>query len=286
MSLPASIIHGESIPGYPIFTINHPTCTARVALNGAHVMEWTPAGQSPVLYLSPDAVLEPGKPIRGGIPICWPWFNAHPTDATKPMHGFARNRPWTLMEASESEEGVKLSFVLCSDTSTHELWPHGFEAHLTFRLGAKLEVTLQTINKSDSDMQIAEALHTYLTVGDISKITVKGLADTDYLDTVGERMLRHQTGDITFDREVDRQYVSEGTVTVEDPALGRTITVEKSGSRTTVVWNPWIEKSKRLADLPDEAYHGFLCVEAANAGDAFVTVPPGGSHVIQTVIHL
>ncbi|MES2735209.1 MAG: D-hexose-6-phosphate mutarotase [Verrucomicrobiota bacterium] len=286
MSLPASITLSEAIPGYPTFTVNHATCTARVALNGAHVMEWTPTGHSPVLYLSPEAVLEPGKPIRGGIPVCWPWFNAHPSDASKPMHGFARNRPWTLMEASESEEGVKMSFVLCSDAATHELWPFEFEAHLTVILGAKLDVSLQTINKSGSEFAVAEALHTYLTVGDIAQVTVKGLAETTYLDTVGERTLRHQTGDITFDQEVDRQYFSGGTVVVEDPALGRKLTVEKNGSGTTVVWNPWIEKSKRLGDLPDEAYHQFLCVEAANAGEAAVTVPPGGAHVIQTIISL
>ncbi|MBB5038482.1 D-hexose-6-phosphate mutarotase [Prosthecobacter dejongeii] len=286
MSLPASISLSEALPGYPIFTVNHPTCTARIALNGAHVMEWTPTGHSPVLYLSPDAVLEPGKPIRGGIPVCWPWFNAHPTDEAKPMHGFARNRPWTLIEASESDSGVKMAFVLCSDAATRELWPHEFEAHLTVLLGSTLEVSLQTINKGSSEFSIAEALHTYLTVGDITQVTVKGLAETPYLDTVGARAMRHQTGDITFDQEVDRQYVSLATVTVEDPALRRSLTIEKSGSATTVVWNPWIEKSKRLADLPDEAYPHFLCVEAANAGDATVTVAPGEAHVIQTTIRL
>lgn len=284
MSLPASVQLCEAIPGYPIFNIQHPTCTARIALNGAHVMEWTPAGHSPVLYLSPQAVIEPGKPIRGGIPVCWPWFGPHPTDETMPMHGFARTRPWTLMEASESDEGVKISFVLCSDAATHELWPHEFEAHLTVHLGAQLEVSLMTINKSGSDMLLAEALHTYLTVGDISQITVKGLDGSAYLDTVGERTERQQSGDITFDREVDRQYHSSGTITVTDPALNRTLTIEKGESGTTVVWNPWIEKSKRLADLPDEAYLQFLCIEAANAGVAAVTLPSGSAHTLRTTV--
>lgn len=284
MSLPASVHLSEAIPGYPVFVIEHAACTARIALNGAHVMEWTPAGHSPVLYLSPQAVLEPGKPIRGGIPVCWPWFNAHPSDETKPMHGFARNRPWTLMEASESDEGVKMSFVLCSDAATHELWPHEFEAHLTVHLGASLEVTLQTINKSGSDLLLAEALHTYLTVGDINQVTVKGLDGSGYLDTVGERTERQQSGDITFDREVDRQYHSTGTVTVVDSALNRTLTIDKAESGTTVVWNPWIEKSKRLADLPDEAYQQFLCIEAANAGDATLTLTPGSAHSLRTTI--
>jgi glucose-6-phosphate 1-epimerase len=143
-----------------------------------------------------------------------------------------------------------------------------------------------TENLSDTPFTITEALHTYLTVGDIEKVTVRGLANTKYLDTVGERTMREQEGDILFDREVDRQYESTGGVIVEDRALGRNLVVNKLGSGTTVIWNPWIEKSKRLADLPDEAYHGFLCVEAANAGDSAVTVMPGGKHVLLTQVSL
>lgn len=143
-----------------------------------------------------------------------------------------------------------------------------------------------TENLGDTAFILTEALHTYLTVGDIQKVTVRGLAETRYLDTVGERTLRDQEGDITFDREVDRQYDSTGGVIVDDQAFGRNLVVNKLGSGTTVVWNPWIEKSKRLADLPDEAYHGFLCVEAANAGDRAVTVQPGGRHVLLTQVSL
>lgn len=286
MSLPDSITFSEASPGYPVFIVDHPACQARVALNGAHVMEWTPAGQKPVLYLSPQAVLENGKPIRGGVPVCWPWFNAHPSDETKPMHGFARNRPWKLMHATDSETGVKMHFALCSDADTCALWPHDFEAHVTLELGTHLAISLKTVNKSGHDMVLTEALHTYLTVGDIAQTTVRGLSGTDYLDTVGERTMRHQEGDITFDREVDRQYASSATVSIEDAAWNRTLVVEKEGSATTVVWNPWIEKSKRLGDLPDEAFHGFLCVEAANAGTAAVTVAPGAAHEVRTVVRV
>lgn len=133
-------------------------------------------------------------------------------------------------------------------------------------------------------MVITEALHTYLSVGDISQTTVRGLANARYLDTVGERTMREQEGDITFDREVDRQYLSTGGVVVEDPAWERKLIIDKLGSGTTVVWNPWIEKSRRLADLPDEAYHGFLCVEAANAGESAVRIASGGQHVIVTSV--
>lgn len=282
--LPRSVTLDEAAPDYPVFIVRHPMAAARIALNGAHVMEWTPVSQRPVLYMSPQAVLEPGKPIRGGVPICWPWFNVHPTDASKPMHGFARIRMWDLAGASETDGEVQLVFRLTSNTETATLWPQPFHAQVEIKVGSTLEIALTTENISDSPATIREALHTYLAVGDISRVTVRGLANTDYLDTVGVPTVRYQEGDITFDREIDRQYISQGTVTVNDPAWRRTLVVEKEGSGTTVVWNPWVEKSRRLADLPDEAYHHFLCVEAANAGDAEVRVAPGETHRLATRI--
>lgn len=287
MNLPDCITLEEPTPGYPIYVINHPAAKARVAQHGAHVMEWTPAGQSqPVLYMSPDALLEHGKPIRGGIPVCWPWFGGHPSDASQPMHGFARILPWELVRADAKENHVAMLFKLESSADTQAFWPQNFRCHLGVSIGASLEVSLMTENLSDMPFSVTEALHTYLTVGDIEKITVRGLAGTKYLDTVGERVMREQEGDITFDREVDRQYASTGGVIIEDQTFSRNLVVNKLGSGTTVVWNPWIEKSKRLTDLPDDAYHGFLCVEAANASESAVTIMPGGKHVLLTQISL
>ena len=287
MILPDCITMEEPKPGYPVYVINHLEVTARVALQGAHVMEWRPTAQTePVLYMSPDALLEHGKPIRGGIPVCWPWFGGHPTDATKPMHGFARTRPWELVRADAKEGYVAMLFKLESSEETKALWPHDFRCHVGISFGAALEVSLMTENTGDSPFILSEALHTYLTVGAIELVTVRGLSESKYLDTVGERTMRDQEGDITFEGEVDNQYASTAGVIVEDRSFVRNLVVNKLGSGTTVVWNPWIEKSKRLADLPDDAYHGFLCVEAANAGDAAVTVMPGGQHVLQTQISL
>jgi glucose-6-phosphate 1-epimerase len=287
MNLPACITMEEPAPGYPVYVINHPAATARVARHGAHVMDWQPAGQArPVLYMSPEALLEHGKPIRGGIPVCWPWFGGHPADAAKPMHGFARILLWELVRADSKEDQVSMLFKLESNAETKSHWPHDFRCHLGISIGAALEVSLMTENPGSEPFAVSEALHTYLTVGDITQVTVKGLAGTKYLDTVGEHTLREDEGDVLFDREVDRQYESTAGVTIVDRALNRNLVVNKLGSNTTVVWNPWIEKSKRLADLPDEAYHHFLCVEAANAGDAAVTVMPGGRHVLQTRISL
>lgn len=287
MTLPDCITIEEPTPGYPVYVINHPEVSARVALQGAHVMEWRPASQTqPVLYMSPDALLEHGKPIRGGIPVCWPWFGGDPTDATKPMHGFARTRPWELVRADAKEGHVAMLFKLVSSEETKALWPHDFCCHVGISFGSALEVSLMTENTGNSPFILSEALHTYLTVGEISEVTVRGLSESKYLDTVGEHMMREQEGDITFEGEVDNQYASTAGVIVEDRSLVRNLVVNKLGSGTTVVWNPWIEKSKRLADLPDNAYHGFLCVEAANAGDSAVTVMPGGKHVLLTQVSL
>lgn len=274
----------ETLEGYPVLRIDHPLCVASVALHGAHVMEWTPQGHEPVLYLSSQAVRRPGKAVRGGIPICWPWFNAHPTDAAKPSHGIARTRLWELEEANAGEDGVTLAFGLRSTEDTRQFWPFEFEARVTVRLGRTLEVSLGTLNCGETPFALSEALHTYLRIGDVKRVAVQGLDGAAYLDTVGERVMRQQQGDILFSGEVDRQYEADGVVWVEDPVLGRTLEVEKEGSATTVVWNPWVEKARTLADLPDDGYLNFLCVEAANAGRATLLLPPGESHQIRTKI--
>ncbi|MCA1962355.1 MAG: D-hexose-6-phosphate mutarotase [Prosthecobacter sp.] len=287
MLLPDCIQAEDSPGGFRTYSIKHPACSASVAENGAHVMTWQPMGQDqPVLYLSPQATLSPGKAIRGGIPICWPWFNAHPSDPTKPMHGIARIQRWELLRADAQLDHVSMLFRLRSTGQTCDVWPHDFTCHVGISLGAKLEVSLMTQNNGTEAMVITEALHTYLAVGDIAQTTVRGLKGARYLDTVGTPAQRLQEGEITFGCEVDRQYVSTAGVVVDDPAWDRRLIIDKLGSGTTVVWNPWIDKSKRLPDLPDEAYRGFLCVEAANAGEAAVRLPPGGHHVIVTTLQV
>jgi len=284
MHLP-DCLHLGGTPAYPIHEVRHPRASARIAVNGAHLMEWTPAGAHPVLFLSPDAVLEPGKAIRGGVPVCWPWFGPQ-ADPQRPMHGYARILPWNLVKAESDESGVHLVYELTDGEAATPWWNPGLRARLEMHLGTELAVELFTRNSGDEPVRLEEALHTYLSVGDITRVCVRGLDGAHYLDTVGEPTRRRQEGNIVLDREIDRQYASEAAVTVEDPAWGRTLIVEKEGSATTVVWNPWIEKSKRLADLPDEAYLGFLCVEAANAGAGAVELAPGAEHVLRKRVRL
>ncbi|WP_411826462.1 D-hexose-6-phosphate mutarotase [Luteolibacter sp. AS25] len=275
MNLPPSVRLVEISPSYPVFEIKHPTCEARVALHGAHVMSWKPLDEDEVLYLSPDAVFKEGKAIRGGIPVCWPWFNAHPTNPEMPSHGIARNRFWELKEAGEDEGGVTLVFEMKDG-----IW----NAKVTVRAGAELEVSLETLNPNEVPIVVSGALHTYFGVSEIEKVRVVNLEGSEYLDTVGEETMRRQNGVVKFTEEVDRIYESSDNLLLVDDVSGRTILVEKGGSPSTVVWNPWAGKAAGLGDMPDADYLKFCCIEAAIANDRAVIVMPGSSHVLSTRI--
>jgi glucose-6-phosphate 1-epimerase len=273
--LPPCVRLAEMTPGYPVFEIDHPTCVARVALHGAHVMSWRPVDEEEVLYLSPDAVFKEGKAVRGGIPVCWPWFNAHPADPSQPSHGLVRGRFWEFLGAAENDTGVTLRFGIRVG-----IW----NAELTVKAGEDLEVSLVSKNVSEVPVVVSGALHTYLGVSDIEQVRVVSLDGCAYLDTVGEHQNRIQKGDVIFDREVDRIYESSSSLLLVDDLSGRTILIGKAGSPSTVVWNPWAEKAAALADLPDEGYLKFCCIEAAIANDRAEIVMPGASHVLMTRI--
>ncbi|MFN4944370.1 MAG: D-hexose-6-phosphate mutarotase [Akkermansiaceae bacterium] len=271
MNLPDSIRLSESSPSYPIFEIDHPTCSARVALHGAQVISWRPADEDEVFYLSPDAVFKEGKAIRGGLPICWPWFNAHPTNPEMPSHGIVRTRFWNFVAASESDEGVTLQFEMVEG-----IW----SAVVTFKIGEALEVILETRNPNEIPIVVSGALHPYFAVSDIEQVRVVNLDGADYLDTVGTPTQRKQKGALNFSGELDSIYDSSSNVLLVDDLSGRTLLIEKTGSPSTVVWNPWIEKSAALKDLPNDGYQKFCCIEAAIANDKAVIVMPGSIYVL------
>lgn len=283
IALPACVRLTHPAENYPVLEIDHPSCTARVALHGAHVMEWQPAGHEPVLYCSPQAVLREGKAIRGGIPVCWPWFNAHPTDPSKPAHGVARSRFWQLTDAQDGGESVELRFELKSDDATRTIWDQDFHAIVEVRLGAELQVSLTSRNTGSAAFQETGALHTYLAVGDIAEVAVQGLDGVAFKTVVRDEPGLQQ-GDLRIEGEVDRIFSSVATVIVRDGE--RTIHVHKHGSASTVVWNPGPEKAAKLGDLPPEDFRRFVCVEAANTPGAEVTVAPGAHHVLRTRITL
>jgi glucose-6-phosphate 1-epimerase len=277
----------DPTPGYEVYEIEHPLFTAKVARHGAHVMEWRPAGTEPVLYCSSQAVLKEGKAIRGGIPICWPWFNAHPTDPTKPSHGFARTRFWNYQGAEIDDKQVRMRFTLEDDETTRAIWPHRFLLTAEILMDDFwVEVRLTTHNRDAAPFVIGGALHSYLAVGAIEQVEIGCLKDASYLDTVGARVERPASGEklLTISGEVDRIYHHEGPVIFYDGKWRRTIAMEKSGSPSTVVWNPWLEKAKAIADMPDADYRHFVAIEAAIEPSRVVTLAPGDSHVLSTCL--
>jgi glucose-6-phosphate 1-epimerase len=259
----------------PFIRVRTQACEADVYLHGATVTHFQPAGEKPVLYLSPNSNFAAGKAIRGGIPVCWPWFGPHPTDSTQPQHGYARTAEWMLTSAAASPTGdVTLTLVL--DTPIAQL---SYET--TF--GRSMTCKLSTTNRTDQPLRITQALHTYLAVADVRQITVDGVGGLPYLDRAPAGKGTQPVGPIRFTAEFDRTFLNATQdVTVTDPVWNRRLTINRTGSRSTVVWNPWIAKSTSLADLGGEAWPNFVCVEATNAADDAVSIAPGASTTLGT----
>jgi glucose-6-phosphate 1-epimerase len=263
------------LPSYPIIHLANSHGTAAVALHGAHVISYIPTRQAPVIFTSKKAIFKEGKAIRGGIPICWPWFNAHPSDKTLPSHGYARNQFWKVID---SEHDSKLTSI------TLELVKNELQVIATITLGESLIISLTTTNLSDKKQTIGGALHSYFNVSNIEKISISGLEDVTYIDTLTETE-EIQKGDIFICEETDRIYLnSSHTVSIYDPTWNRSIFIDKIGSQSTVIWNPWIDKSKSMADLGDDEYRNFVCVETANARTDVYQLAPNASHTLSTQI--
>ena len=287
--LPPGVTLGPGRNELPRVLVNTPQAMGEVYLHGAHLTAWQPAGAAPVIWLSRDSVFEAHKPIRGGVPICFPWFAAHATDSAAPMHGFARLAEWHLADATSAGGAVHLSFVLADEddeTSGKPAWPHRFRAEFRVSLGETLGMALDVSNPGDAPLSYEAALHTYFVVGDIRHVTVTGLTGTDYLDKV-EGLVRKRQGDapIAFAGETDRIYLdTEATVVIHDPVLKRRIDVAKSGSYSTIIWNPWIDRARALPDFGDDQWTEMVCIETANVRERAVTLEPGSHHLMTAAI--
>ena len=271
----------------PRVLVQTPQATGEVYLHGAHLTAWQPSGAAPVLWVSRDSLFESEKPIRGGVPICFPWFAAHPTDTAAPMHGFARLAEWQLADATSVGGAVHLSFVLTDDETTRKsAWTHRFRAEYRVSLGERLDMALDVSNPGAAPLSYESALHTYFVVGDIRRVSVTGLAGTEYLDKVdGFARKRQGEAPILFSGETDRIYLdTEATAVIHDPALGRRVDVAKSGSSSTILWNPWIDRARALADFGDDQWTGMLCIETANVREHAVTLEPGSHHLMTATI--
>lgn len=248
---------------------------AEIYLHGAHVTHFQVTGEAPLLWMSRESRFEPGKAIRGGIPVILPWFGPK---ENAPAHGFARVQDWELVDIMLAEDG---------DVSVHLRLPQSaemaafglFTADYFVTVGRELRLGLTVANCSDCELAMEDCLHTYFAIGDISEISVTGLKGTKYLDKVGGSVEKTETNDaITFASEVDRVYMdTTATVEIHDRKLRRKIRVEKEGSCATVVWNPWIAKAKAMLDFGDKEYHEMVCVESGNVGENKLVLTAGQS---------
>ena len=274
----------EDPSGLIVAEINNAEATATLCLQGAHLMNWKPKNQAvPVVWLSRDAKMAIGKSIRGGAPVCWPWFGAHASEASFPGHGFARTVPWQVVESGSDPDGAtRLKLQIMESEKTQVQWPHASTLGLTVIVGQTLRMELITENNGATDFEIGEALHTYLQISDIGEVRVTGLDGCDYWDKVGGSALRKQEGAITFSGETDRVYINTAAeCVIEDDKLQRRIHITKTGSLSTVVWTPWLEKAEKMGDMGQPAgWREMVCVESANALDNTVKVPAGSTHAL------
>lgn len=272
--------------GLTIAEIANRHAQASVALHGGHVLAFQPRGQKPVLWVSKQSHYAAGKAIRGGIPVCWPWFGGHPTDSDQPAHGFVRTSSWSVLGVEVTAEQVtRLRLGMTDADATRAVWPHAFQLELTVTVGPVLEVELLFRNPGSSAFTCSGALHSYFAVSDIANAGIHGLDGCVYLDKVASYERFEQTGPIAVTAETDRIYLdTTADCLISDAGWQRTIHVAKHGSRTTVVWNPWVDRARQLADFGDDEYRAMVCVETANTADDQITVPPGGEHRLTTTL--
>jgi len=271
--------------GFVYAEINNAKAHATISTYSGQVLSYRPKNQpDDLLFVSDKAWYEDGKAIKGGIPVCWPWFGPDPDNKGRPAHGFVRNRQWQVTGSESLADGAtKITLSIMDSDSTRALWPHPFRLDIEITVGDSLKVALVTHNTSDDSITISQALHSYFRVGDISNVSVLGLDGTDYLDKASNSSgQKTQTGAVTFSGEVDRIYTDvTAELTIDDASLGRKIRIASSGCSTAVVWNPWAEIAASMADLGDDDYKRMVCVETANAGPETVEVTAGGKYRLE-----
>jgi glucose-6-phosphate 1-epimerase len=267
--------------GFPFIKVDNERASAVVSVYGGQVVSYHPANEPHnLMFLSEAAYYQSGKGIKGGAPICWPWFGPDPEGRGRPAHGFVRTRFWNVTKTGINPDGdCQVTLGLTESPETSAIWPHLFDLSLEITVGESLNLELVTRNKTARAVTITQALHTYFKVGDISQIAIFGMEGAEYVDKTDNGIVKAQAGAITIDREVDRIYRNmQREQVIEDPVLNRRIRITARGSKTAVVWNPWVKISAEMGDLEDDDYKRFVCVETANADVDAVEVPAAGEY--------
>ncbi len=272
--------------------IRHGQAELLVAQQGAHVVSYQLAGQPPLIWLNDEAVFKAGKGIRAGVPVCWPWFGnfARNPPSVQAMrvsnepasaHGFVRAMDWELGGIEAEGESLKVDFVLPYPEGGFPGWPHQVDLTLSIRLDEQLHISLTSHNRGTDTVSISQALHSYFAVSDVRNVHVEGLNGLSYIDTTQDWNTATQAGDLRFTSETDRIYLNPPEqLSIVDPAWERRIELTSSGSRSAVIWNPWIERAAAFSDMADDGWQRMLCIETANVMDDVVNLAAGASHTL------
>lgn len=290
--MPTPQVETVTIGELPCWRIRHRDAELLVAQQGAHIVSYQVDGQPPLIWRNEQAVFKHGKAIRGGMPICWPWFgnlernpesvqamrqSAEPANA----HGEVRTIDWELMGVGEDDDALLVEFIQPAAEGNLPGWPHNVGLKLSIRLDEALNVSLVTYNSGDEPVSFSQALHSYFAVSDVRQISVKGLEGLRYIETLENWEEREQAGPLQFASETDRIYLNTpDMLSIVDPQWQRKIHICTSGSKSAVLWNPWTEKTKRLGDMAADGWQGMVCVETANVLDDIVNLAPEEMHVM------
>lgn len=267
----------EGQGGFPFIRVNNAKASALISVYAGQVLSFRPAGRTDdLMFLSEQAYYQAGKAIKGGVPICWPWFGPDPEGKGRPAHGFVRNRMWDVIETGVAANGDTQVVLGLTDTpETQAIWPHAFILALEITVGEALNLELVTRNMGSEAFSITQAFHTYFSVGDIHQTRVSGLEGRQYIDKVEGGQQKTQSGAVTISSEVDRIYLDVlNDILIHDAAMKRQIRIASQGSETAVVWNPWAKISAEMGDLQDDDYLRLLCVETTNAATDIITIQP------------
>jgi glucose-6-phosphate 1-epimerase len=281
----AQVVEGNG--GLKKVRITSLAAAGEMYLLGAHVTSWQPADGREVLFVSSQSRWEPGRAIRGGVPICFPWFGGKADDPTAPAHGLVRKLLWQLDSITQTGGAVTVSMFTESNEATKRWWPGEFRLVHRATFGSELQLELVVTNTGTTTMRFEEALHTYHLVGDIERVTLSGLDQVHYLDKTDSNSNKVQHGDIVIVSETDRVYLdTRGEINLSDPALHRHTRVTKVNSSTTVVWNPWIQKAHGLSDFADDEWKRMVCIETCNVAGFAVDLAPGGQHTMKALVNV
>ena len=271
--------------GIPKVRVTSPSASVDIYLHGAQLTSWQPANAGEVLFLSENSHWNDGRAIRGGVPVCFPWFRSKVDDPSAPAHGFVRTREWRLESVNQDGETVRITCSTENDASSERWWPHAFRLVHVLSIGRSLRLELIVTNTGQTSFRFEEALHSYFRVSEIDQLRIRGLDQVAYLDNVDGNRKKIQAGDLTFTAKTDNAYVDVSSAAeLIDPAGHRTIRTEKGNSATTVVWNPWQDGAASLNDLKGEEWRRFACVEASNILGSAISLVPGQEHRMQAII--